>query len=159
MNSSTVAALMVLFLPWECCSVILKSDVVDNLKGPIAAFKSMKVEIISGLKNELNARVKKIQNHREDIIKWKKVVAKDLLNSVRRSSLLKKVKASKAWKQLEDIMHSKAHSYTGDHHGPSVGRLLRFFKQASTDTDIWEGAMWNTLGFEEALIYDPDIKT
>ena len=69
--------------------------------------------------------------------------------------MVKNVRESKVWRKLEDIAYTEAHRYTGERHGPAIGRLLRFVKQSATDTDLWEGQLWNALGFEEALIYDP----
>ena len=125
MSATTIALLYVLLLPWECCCV--------NVKKHVENFES----------------------HRESLIEWKKSVAKAMLNSVRRSSLVNKVRESRVWKKLEDLAYNEAHRYRGERHGPAIGRLLRFVKQSATDTDLWQGQMWKVLGFEEALIYDP----
>ena len=132
MPATAVALLLVLLLPWECCCVNFKSH-VDKLK----------------------SQVETLQSHRESLIKWKKSVAKEVLNYVKRSYLVKNVKESQVWKKLEDIVFREAHSYTGKNHGPALGRLLRFLKQSATDSDMWEAQLWKSLGFQEALIYDP----
>ena len=99
MSVATVVALLhVLLLSWECCCV--------------------NVEIY---KEELKSYTENLQSHRESLIKWKKGVAKDVLNFINRSSFVKNVKESKIWKKLEDFVHSEAHRYTGEKHG-IIGR-------------------------------------
>ena len=133
MFSPTVALLCVLLQPWECFCVNLKNHVEQH-----------------------GSQSGNHQSHRESLVQWKKSVAKDVLNSFRRSTLVKGVKGSTIWKKFEDIAYNEAHRYTGENkHGPAIGRLLRFVKQSSTDTDIWEALLWRFVGFEEALIYDP----
>ena len=132
MSATAVALLYMLLLPWDSWCV--------NVKSHEEKFKS---------------QIAKLQSHRERLIKWKKSVAKDVLNFINRSSFVKNVKKGEVWKKLEDIVHNEAHRYTGERHGPTIGRLLRFVKQSATDSDLWEAQLWKAFRFHEALIYDP----
>ena len=132
MSATAVALLCVLLLPWESCC-----------------------EDVKNYKEMFTSHIENLQSHRESLIKWKKSVAKDVLNFINRSSFVKNVKEGEVWKKLKDFVHKESHRYTGEKHGPTIGRLLRFVKQSATDSDLWEAQLWKAFRFQEALIYDP----